>query len=131
MSKAASHQVTPSTSGFVVVSGTSGASYLVIPLAMGGAVCTCKAGRESSAVASTCSHVEAVNAFVVRFNAERREAAAKDAAMVRCWLCDGAGQVEIRPVYQSLGSSGTATAYRARVERCENCGGLGYVKRGE
>ena len=131
MSKAASHRVTPSEQGFVVVSGSSGASYLVAPLAMGGARCTCKAARESSAIASTCSHVEAVNAFVVRLNAERREAAAKDAAMVRCWLCDGAGRVEIQPMYQSLGSSGRTVAYRPSVERCLNCGGLGYVKRGE
>jgi len=115
----------------MVVSGTSRASYLVVPLAMGGAHCTCKAARESSVVASTCSHVEAVKEFVVRFNAERREAVAKDPQMVRCWLCDGVGRIEVRPVYQSLGSTaGRVTTYQPRVERCAQCGGLGYVKRG-
>ena len=63
--KAATHTVTQSPAGFVVLSGASGRSYLVAPLATGGAACTCEFGRKSSALAVSCSHVIAVEAFAV------------------------------------------------------------------
>jgi len=126
--KAASHTVTPSPAGFVVVSGTSGASYLVVPLSLGGAACNCAHGRHSSAIASRCSHVRAVEAFAARlalpadpFQGFRDEPAAKP--MVRCWLCDGKGETEQHDDYQDR--SGRWVSRPVRVETCINCGGKG------
>jgi hypothetical protein len=63
MSKAATHKVTATPAGFEVVSGSSGSKYLVVPLSTGGATCNCAYAKHHSAIASTCSHVKAVEAF--------------------------------------------------------------------
>jgi hypothetical protein len=127
-SKAASHSVTPSPEGFVVVSGTSGKSYLVAPLATGGAHCNCAHGRHSSAIASRCSHVAAVEAFAARVLAEQAEADKPQA--VRCWLCDGTGRVEVRQDYLDPRSNRWIEK-PSRFEPCLNCGGIGSTRKGD
>jgi hypothetical protein len=129
--KADSHRVVDTRSeGFVVLSGTSGRTYLIVPLSTGGATCTCEHGRASSALAVRCSHVRAVEAWVKKTNAEKRAKAASDPAMTQCWSCDGSGEVTIQPVYESRRTR-AVVAEKPRTERCLNCGGLGYVKKGE
>ena len=103
--KAESHKVEPTEHGFAVISGTSGRRYLVAPLVGGGAACSCDFGQRQTGLRVLCSHVRAVEAYVLAFNTQRREAAAKDPALTQCWLCDGSGEVEVRPVYQSLAST--------------------------
>lgn len=125
------HKVEPTPEGFAVVSGASGRRYLVAPLVGGGAACSCDFGHRQPGLRVACSHVRAVEAFVLDFNTQRREAAAKDPAMVQCWLCEGSGEVEVRPVYQSLASTKQVSVYQPRMERCLHCNGLGYTKKDE
>lgn len=77
--KAATHKVTPSPKGFKVISGTSGKTYLVVPLGTGGAACNCPCGRHSGRIAVACSHVKAVEAFAAdALDAGRPEALQPD-----------------------------------------------------
>lgn len=129
--KATSHRVVDTRpEGFVVLSGTSGRTYLIVPLGKGGATCTCEHGRASSALAVRCSHVRAVEMWVKKQNAEKRAKAASDPAMVQCWSCDGSGEVTIQPVYESRRTR-AVVAEKPQMQRCLHCGGLGYVKKGE
>lgn len=128
--KAATHSVTPSPAGFVVVSGTSGASYLVVPLQTGGAACNCAHGRHSSAIAARCSHVKAVEAFAAKvtppadpFRGFRDPEPAKPA----CWLCGGSGTVETAICAHDARRNDReeCTAACMRVETCAACQGRG------
>jgi hypothetical protein len=127
--KATSHRVTPTPAGFVVVSGTSGASYLVAPLATGGAACNCAHGRHVSALASRCSHVLAVEAFAatVALPADPFEGF-RDKAAKRCPDCS-----EERPGYvlvyvcNCLDSRNCGPEKCARWEVCAGCFGTGFV----
>lgn len=65
LKKAATHKVEATTEGFLVTSGTSGAVYLVEPLAFGGATCNCAFSKHSAALSSRCSHVLAAERFAV------------------------------------------------------------------
>jgi len=61
--KASTHRILEvRPEGFVVISGTSGNAYLVMPLGSGGALCTCEHGRKMFPEPSRCSHVRAVEA---------------------------------------------------------------------
>jgi len=125
--KADSHRIVDTRpEGFVVLSGTSGLTYLVVPLGMGGAICTCEHGRASGALAVRCSHVRAVEAWVVKTNADKRAKAAGDSEREKCWMCDGSGEVAVQPVYESRRTR-AVVAEKPRTERCLNCGGLGYI----
>jgi hypothetical protein len=129
--KAASHRIVDTRpEGFVVLSGTSGRTYLVVPLGMGGATCTCEHGRASGALAVRCSHVRAVEAWVVKTNADKRAKAAGDSEREKCWMCDGSGEVTFQPVYESRRTREVVTE-KPRTERCLHCGGLGYVPKEE
>jgi len=128
--KAASHRIVDTRpEGFVVLSGTSGRTYLVVPLGMGGATCTCEHGRASAALAVRCSHVRAVEAWVVKTNADKRAKVASDPNMVLCYSCDGSGEVTFQPVYESRRTR-EVVAEKPRTERCLHCNGLGYVPKG-
>jgi len=63
--KVLSHTVNPYPGGWVVKSGTSGETYLVVPLPTGGASCSCPYGQNRPAP-HACSHVEAVIGYVER-----------------------------------------------------------------
>lgn len=127
MTKAASHSVTPTPAGFAVLSGTSGASYLVVPLSTGGAACNCAHGRHSSAIAARCSHVRAVESFAAKvtvpadpFRGFRDPAPAKPA----CWLCDGTGVVEtVVCAHGTRSRRDECSAACVRAEKCSNCYG--------
>jgi len=125
--KAASHSVTPSPEGFVVVSGASGASYLVSPLSTGGAACNCAFGRHSSRIAVRCSHVLAAEAFAARVLAEAK--AERPEGAVTCWLCSGSGEIELGGDYQDPRSSRWIKR-PVRVETCLNCRGRGWTPKG-
>lgn len=135
--KATTHTVTASPDGFVVVSGTSGRSYLVVPLTTGGAACNCEHARKVSRIAVRCSHVQAVEAFAANWfpGTEGTHFAGKPLADVPkrkpCEMCDGAGEMRVFGYCSHglrRGYDQPCTDACSRLERCAFCGGSGVVK---
>jgi hypothetical protein len=133
MTKAATHTVTPTPEGFSVLSGTSGATYLVAPLSTGGAACSCAHGTKGGRIAARCSHVRAVEAFAARVLPTDpfdgfRDAVGKNGAR-KCTFCDGSGSVSVAACSHGARRGDPACSDAClKPQTCAGCFGSGVER---